>query len=198
MRKRKNALPADELYMEPIKLGQLINAGVDARRDAVHTAIAPVVAAQVLLPGAHINLIGNEAYPAPRSFLGIVDPFLTEPVIKGERFWMLLPPGSITSLRHAWEHPCLGSEVSDPPSDPPISVEEATARTWIRTFAVSAGLTYDALLAGAEAYLEYGDYLCQGDRWEGFYVPNEFWIHYGVLFPDRPVHQSGNFFSCAC
>ena len=59
----------------------------DAVRDAVHFAIAPVVAAHDLAPGQHVGLSNfgqAETSPAP---IGIVDPFLTtSKVIKGERY----------------------------------------------------------------------------------------------------------------
>jgi hypothetical protein len=89
------------------RLGQLIEDG-DRRRDAVHVAVAAVMAAVRLTPCQHVGLaqegdvelVGPCARP-----IGIVDPFLTTDVQPGQRFWLFLYPGSITGLRHVWSHP---------------------------------------------------------------------------------------------
>jgi hypothetical protein len=93
------------------KLGKLITDG-DRRRDAIHLAVAPVTAAHALAPGQHVGLVrpdstefvGNCDRP-----IGIIDPFLEEPVEEGQRCWMFLYPGTITSLRHAWTHPAFAA-----------------------------------------------------------------------------------------
>lgn len=74
-----------------------------ARRDAVHVAVAPVIAGEDLPPGSRVNLLDGKAYEST-SPIGIVDPFQRECVRKGERFWLLLFPGTITGLRHQWSH----------------------------------------------------------------------------------------------
>jgi hypothetical protein len=32
-------------------------------------------------------------------------------VKEGEEFWMFLPPGSVTGLRHEWTHPAIACAV---------------------------------------------------------------------------------------
>jgi hypothetical protein len=81
--------------------------GEDARRDAVHIAVAPMVAAARLLPGQHVGLLDDGRVYANDKPIGIVDPFLTESVLPGQRFWLFLYPGTITSLRHVWTHPAF-------------------------------------------------------------------------------------------
>ena len=88
-------------------LGQLITDG-DRRRDAIHIAVAPVVASARLMPGQHVGLVrdGSVELVGPCEHnLGIVDPFLSAPVEEGQRFWLFLYPGTITGLRHVWTHP---------------------------------------------------------------------------------------------
>ncbi len=88
------------------QLGQLIKDG-DRRRDAIHVAVAPVTAAETLVPGQHVGLVqeGNlELVGACGHNIGVVDPFLTEQVQPGQRFWLFLYPGTITGLRHVWSH----------------------------------------------------------------------------------------------
>lgn len=90
------------------------------RRDAIHLAVEPVVAGSVLLPGQHVSVKDGVAYPAPaHRGLGIVDPFLTRGVEQGERFWFVMYPRQVHSLRHVWTHPAFADEpVADPIHQP--------------------------------------------------------------------------------
>jgi hypothetical protein len=79
----------------------------DAKRDAIHLAVEPIVAGMDMQPGTHVFLDGNVAYivgtETTNKPIGIVDPFLEDRVAGGEMFWLFLYPGSITTLRHVWE-----------------------------------------------------------------------------------------------
>lgn len=89
------------------QVGKLIEDG-ERRRDAVHIAIAPMVADSELKPGQPAGLSRSDDFEhatADGTPIGIVDPFLTVPVQKGQRFWLFLFTGTITSLRHVWTHP---------------------------------------------------------------------------------------------
>jgi hypothetical protein len=81
-----------------------------ARRDAVHVAVAPVVAVSCLKPGDHVGLQELELATADARHIGVVDPFRRDPVKPGERFWLFLYPGSVTTLRHVWTHPGMSDE----------------------------------------------------------------------------------------
>jgi len=98
-----------------LPIGRLI-AG-DEGRDAVHVAIAPTAAPCELLPGQHVDQHGKPEGPGVVP-VGIVDPFLRAPVRPGQRFWLLLYPNSVTSLRHEWTHAAF-------PTNSPVEVNQA-------------------------------------------------------------------------
>lgn len=77
------------------------------KRDAIHIAVLPVFAAELLHPGQKIGILsdGRASHNGVTKYLGVVDPFLKVSVAKGEKFWFLVNPRTITSLRHVWEHP---------------------------------------------------------------------------------------------
>lgn len=82
----------------------------NAKMDAIHIAVAPVVVEQHLLPGEHVGLSDAGEAIMPSTFfpaIGIIDPFLTEAVQPGQRCFIFLYPGTITSLRHEWTHPAF-------------------------------------------------------------------------------------------
>ena len=92
--------------LHPVQLGELIG-NEEVRRDAIHVAVIPVRAAMQLSPGTHVAPLSLERnnWVLPRDAnVGIVDPFLKENVQFGQRFWLLLYPGRILSLRHEWNH----------------------------------------------------------------------------------------------
>jgi hypothetical protein len=79
--------------------------GENDRRDAIHIAIAPVIASGELRPGQHVGPLPDQRFGVVDKPIGIVDPFLLEPVKDGQPFWLCLYPYTITSLRHVWTHP---------------------------------------------------------------------------------------------
>jgi hypothetical protein len=88
-------------------LGSLIGDG--EKRDAIHLAVEPVeCGARILHAGEHVKLVDGKAQKClPGKGVGIVDPFLETEVIKGEKFWLVVYPRQITSLRHVWDHPAF-------------------------------------------------------------------------------------------
>lgn len=88
-------------------IGELCHEG--ALRDAMHFAVAPVVAHHRLDPGTDVAVTEGRAYSIirDRGAVGIVDPFLQKEVEEGEQFWLFLYPNTITGLRHMWTHPAF-------------------------------------------------------------------------------------------
>ena len=142
----------EESWRQPmkneIKLGEFADPG--EKRDAIHIAVAPVIAAEKLAPGQDIGFTGSSGdefsvgtSPEP---IGIVDPFLKGLVLQGQRFWMFLYPNTITSLRHDWEHPAFDADLRE------------ISRAWLAAFAEDIGLALQSAIGAGEAYINTGEY----------------------------------------
>lgn len=178
------------------------------RRDAIHLAVIPMQSRAYMVPGQHVNVNGN-----PVEFgegVGIVDPFLGRKVEPGERFWCVIYPRVISSLRHVWAHPAFEDEAAG--SSAP-SADKAAAEAWLREFCEgydrpNYDLLIEALMSddGEATRDDDGDYygvsiedgyiLTRGHDSHGD-IPREFWDHAETLtgkkFASRPGH-----FSCSC
>lgn len=96
--------------MDNLGLGKIIPEGKVVQKDAIHIAVFPATAMTTLRPGDRVNLVPGlttHVVANALSSIGIVDPFLETVVRSGERCWIYLFPGSVTSLRHDWEHPAF-------------------------------------------------------------------------------------------
>jgi len=191
--------------MDTLHIGSIIT--TPQLQDAIHIAVAPVVAYRTLRPGEHVALTDDGEADIFGKCIGIVDPFLTTAVKKGEKFWLFLYPGSITSLKHFWTHPAFEKKPEAIPVAPiPVTVKsplvsDAFTRAMRAVTAIANGLDLDAeeLLEAADDYVKYGNYFSQGGKFEGVYLTDEFWPHYevirNVVIPDD---ERNSFFSCSC
>lgn len=167
------------------------------KRDAIHLAVEPVIAGEELEPGCHITVRAGVAMKtAVGAGLGIVDPFLTVTVKKGKRFWFVMYPRQVRSLRHVWTHQAFPddtiiAETSD------LAKEEA--RAFIASVARGLGVGSEDLIDNADYYVESGEYWVEGGRFEGQRVPDEFWTHYETLTGKKvPDDKRHSFLSCSC
>lgn len=170
-------------------LGKIITG--DARRDAIHIAVAPAIAAEDLAPGWRVGFWSDGAAGRCEKTVGIVDPFLTVLVAKGQKFWLYLYPGSITSLRHEWTHPAFGAKPAD----------KAASEKWLRDFAASEGIGYTSLMAAVPLWDTHGSFVGgqRIDGVEGFDIPKEFWGHYETVSGTTvPEDERREYFSCSC
>lgn len=183
--------------MDPIStIGSKL--GEDAARDAIHIAIVPiVVGGSDLAPGERVRVshISGKAMAwkcyEDEPHDGIVDPYLSEPVKEGDRFWLFLIPGTIVGLRHDWTHPAFPSTSA--------SAAARESEDWLRNYARRYAANYDEMLAGAVN----GDGYCFGDddgppNYRG--AVEEFWRHIenvtGKRFSDS--HRENTVFRCGC
>jgi hypothetical protein len=134
--------------MHEVKLGQLIEG--EPGRDAIHIAVAPAVAAQALPRGADVGLLPDGRAGFTDNPIGIVDPFLKVPIVdRDQRFWLLLYPNTITSLRHEWVHPAFGESASD-------ACNKAEAEAWLRDFAEECGISYEEAIDAGREFVKTG------------------------------------------
>ena len=169
-------------------------------RDAIHLAVEPVVAAERLYPGQHVGLTDDrEALARIDKKVGIVDPFVDGSVAAGERFWLVVYPRRITSLRHVWTHPDFEG------GDAAAATETEKAEQWLRSYAEQIDEGFGTLMQAADDWIESGEYFYgarTGDyygKFEGESTHPEFWHHYqiyrGKLVDPAKRHS---FFTCAC
>lgn len=184
-----------------------------AARDAIHLAVEPAVAGMTLRAGEHVGRLADGTVGVCDKPLGIVDPFLQRPVQAGERFWWVVYPRQITSLRHVWAHPLFDEQpmaihpafVSyDAKRIVGITAEQAAAsEAWLRKFCDEADCPgYEDVMAlimdrGRSGDYKTDEYLHFDERDAHGEIPAEFWNHVenvtGYKFEERP-----SFFSCSC
>ena len=184
-------------------LGSII--GDNEKRDAIHLAVVPVVAAVAMLPGQHVDMRDGHAVPViTGEGVGIVDPFLIEPVKQGQTFWLVIYPRQITSLRHVWSHPAFPDEQGVEPK----KYSKEYSEEWLRDFcsrsdcpdyekvlAVITG-TYRSKSSYYDCYinndcLHFGGEDAHGD------IPPEFWDHVEVV-TGKKMTKRPEYFSCSC
>lgn len=161
-------------------------------RDAIHCAVAPVIAAERMRPGTHISLNEEGQAHGKAPYLGIVDPFLHAHVEKGEQFYVFLYPRTVTSLKHHWEHPAF-------PVPKRSALEVERAEEYFRALARDCEYEYDELLAGIKHFIETGEKVSLGIDTPG-YDGDELFRHYEALTGVK-YQKKGEYygvFRCAC
>jgi hypothetical protein len=172
----------------------------DIGRDAIHIAVMAVRAAHYLDPGEHIGLENGLATSDAEKLLGIVDPYLKDPVKKREMFLMHLYPRTIQSLKHVWAHPDI-PEKPEPTTEENagLSEEQIAAKEYLTDFAESIGRTYQQLIEAATDYIQSGETWSGGSGFEGLSCGDEFWDHYEKITGVRvDPNERSSFFSCSC
>lgn len=174
------------------------------KRDAIHLAVEPAIAGCCLRPGDDVGFLGDGTLGlcSDSDCVGIVDPFLKYAVQKGERFWLIVYPRQITSLRHVWTHPKFPEE-KETTKDAMQAESNSIAASvqWIKHFAESINQTYGSLMKSASLWARNNQYTYDNTRsykefWDKF---PQFWVHYGVVTgEDLTEIECTNFFTCSC
>jgi hypothetical protein len=187
--------------MEQPKLGSFASAM--SKRDAIHIAILPAILRHDMYGGddVEIKIINGEICAMGTSDTnnkpqGIVDPWLFRngnSLPAGTRAFILLDPGTITSLRHEWTHPGI-------PNAPPAD-KLASMLTIGRLAEKLGGFSAEDVIHQAEKAIRKGDdYVCMGNdlsNWLDNQEVDEFWEHFTAITGQaRPAGMNG--FTCAC
>lgn len=173
--------------MSDIGIGKRID--TVQQRDAIHIAVAPVVADEDLRGGDPIEfaIAGNVEKVCKCNFdraVGIVDPFLQGYVRAGDCFWMFVKPNTITSLRHDWAHPAFDTDRS------------SIAEWWLRDFAEKVHMSYEELLDAAEC----GEFFAWKD-WDYDYIEKHLDVlksNIEIVLGKQINTLHSGMFRCAC
>jgi len=174
------------------------------KRDAIHLAVSPTVAGERLEPGEHVFIRDGKAYGSTGAtnappLLGIVDPFLTEKVNTGQRFWLVIYPRVITSLRHVWAHPAFPDEAGTGAMPAP---DRAASEAWLQDFCAKSDCPdyYTVLAAATNGRSSWdADYLHFDGRDAHGEIPPEFWDHVEIVTGQKIDGSArAKYFSCSC
>lgn len=173
-------------------------------RDAIHIAVAPVIANEKLFPGQDIGLLPGTTNRVSAKVRrddthGIVDPFLAGPVMPEQQFFMFLYPGTITSLRHEWTHPAFKEEKVEQRTA--ISSElRAKSVEWLTDYASDFEMTYDDLIRAGKAWVERGIrcHLHFDTPDNAYSSRKEFWRHFEIVTGMIVEDHDSQMFTCSC
>lgn len=184
----KNEISPTTQAQPETTLGRLID--WPAGRDAVHVACAPMIADCVLAPGEHVGIASDGVAGKGEPFVGIVDPFLGDLVLKGQKFWLVLYPKTVTGIRHHWTHPSFQDEPED----------SVGSREWITAFAARWKYSFDDFMLGAREYVR-RDYALDSNwqNQDGEVTDEEwgaFWDHFHTLTGLSIKDKDKEFVSC--
>lgn len=166
-------------------------------RDAIHLAVENVVAGQMLGPGDDIGFLDDGRVGYVNNPVGIVDPFLKDMIQENERFWLIVYPRTITSLRHVWSHPSIPDKIQS----------KAESEQWIKDFLDNGIKTdYDVVMSAIKAHFgPWGDIssdsICLSEDIDGDReIPPEFWVHFQIVtgIDTSKVPTKPTYFRCAC
>lgn len=216
MSAEKRSVHTDALHT----LGSIIGEG--EKRDAIHIAVEPCIAAHKLHAGEHVGRTAGGKFSCCTKPLGIVDPFLKTPVQPGERFWLLIYPREITSLRHVWAHPEFpdaevasfaeesGENFENHADDIVAVASKEDSEAWLRKFCAENDCPeYEFVMKVIEnGSAEMGDWgrgSLEGEYIQLFdidghaAIPPEFWDHVEIVTGRKFASEDrASYFSCSC
>lgn len=183
---------------DTLKLGNLVSPENYNKRDATHIAVAAVEASEELNPGDHVGLLIDGKVGKIGKSIGIVDPFLKQVARRGDKFWLYLYPGSITSLEHKWSHPSFTEKTEEQP-------DISHSKIWMKEWAMqhmSENYYGNDKFTEQESYREAikaGHNLSVGPHESARdYIDNTWWTHWEIITGCKRPPEDERYFSCGC
>lgn len=183
--------------MAEIKLGTLLSEV--GPRDAVHVPVIPMIADCKLKPAQRVGLVKPGVAGPSDKEVGIVDPYLTSPVKKGEIFLLCLLPGTVVGMTHCWSHPEFPSSLDSAATE----AQKAISEKWLRAYAARVNCyespeeAFSSLVSG----LSTGSLHFNGSDLHGLYeLPDQDELEYHAsIYFGRLVRFNEHWsFSCSC
>lgn len=181
----------------------------DLPKDAIHIAVAQVIAGEDDLEnGDPLNWKDGIEGVVYRDLdaIGIVDPFLTSSLNKGDKFYMFLMPNSVTSLTHQWTHPAFNRDGQKEAADKWLKKHSQAYFNDAEddAFADWEGTNYDRFIsefkAGTVGFYAYGDDFSDHYNQDIGGFRKKFWdnleIVTGVMATKEQRAQE--YFTCSC
>lgn len=168
----------------------------EEKRDAIHLAVLPVEAGEDLARAQPITIREGKAYLDVEG-IGIVDPFIDKGVGMGQKFWMVLRPRIITSLRHVWTHPAFEDEPEVKEVAPESTDQKTLSERWLRDWVNREEVPdYDTVISLAKSSSG-EDYITIFGEDAHATIPAEFWDHLYNVTGERVIDPPEGF-SCSC
>lgn len=163
----------------------------NSERDAIHVAVVPMRASELLRPGQRVGVVGPQMAGPSTDVVGIVDPYLVDVVPKDGWFWLALLPNTVTGMRHHWIHPAFEAKA--------IRTAKEESETWLKAAADRLGVSYVNLIS-EYSDLENEEYINNGEHIRNVWyeIQDEFWKHHKIVTGrDVPEEKRGGF-TCSC
>lgn len=173
--------------MSEVVLGALAEGHTE--RDAIHLAVIPMKASGRLMPGQQVGIVSDGVAGCAAPAIGIVDPFLQVGPSNGQTFWVCLFPGTVTGMRHHWQHPAFGGT---PASERELSI------AWLKDAAEQLDVSYETLVGDSD--LIHADYINNGETirniWLG--IQEDYWKHRKIVTGEDVSEDDRGGFTCSC
>ena len=81
----------------------------------------------------------------------------------------------------------------------PVADRMGSAIKSLELSAANCDVTLDELIEYAKNFVETGEYVCEGARWDGCFLDEDFWDAYEIYTGTKvPPKDRGGVFSCSC
>lgn len=163
-------------------------------RDAIHLACIPCVAGHALRPADRVTLVDGAAVMTTGKAVGIVDPFRSDAILRGTKFWLCLLPGTVVGMRHHWQHVDFDDDGFAKPAE---SDRKIAAKVWLEEQAENLEMEFSDLV---DSELVDGGFILKSedarDHW--YEIRDEFWEKLETYLGHAIPEDNRGGFTCSC